>query len=328
MARTVSNTGILLPRDSVVARVPIVAQTAEGFGGANRTYKALNTLYEQLRGTLICDVNPGVILENGGRTSAYYRPGIMGGSDLSDEKAEAYLDVTTVGTAQVDVAITGGGTASWSGNMATKTRVQTSTDPVVEDDASSNDYMDVEVSINSGTVDVEAVLLGYQREKTALTAVGSGNAAYDDSEVVPLDLAAVVANGPHSVARELDAHHMARNLFGRGGQIVQSANMNWVASRGLWCAAPIPAAPGGGVTARFWVRGEDAGGDDITISSGGVSQSVACPTSEAWCGPFDLNIAAPTDDLLAPSWAIFNLAGTSVTDVFSWSGYWRAVSYG
>lgn len=314
MARTVDAT-YAPPRRQAIAVADVMSLDPGAKGGLLRVASALNTLYEQHRGSLIMDTSRAMIVDSGGRTDAYYRIRPMGKGGLADELLEVYFDLETTGAAQVDWSA--GGAASWSGTTA-RALVQTSTDPALTD---SGEYVDATVAVNSGTVSVYGISVGYQRAKAALTAVGAGSAGYSNG-IVPIDLLNVTDEAPLSVARLLDLHAIAAHLRDeRPGQIVASAYETARATT-IWCAATTPIRRSKSATARFYVRTDGAGTETITISGSGDSDSVTASAGEDWVGPLDVEVVCPDSVIEWPRWEVFEV-DVDGCDVYGISGWWR-----
>lgn len=211
------------PNVEVADQVPM-ATGVTAQRGRRPLARALNGLYEQRAGALLNDYDPRKILSTKGKVARWRGKNVFGVGGLSDRTARVYLYLTAVDSgdsdpnqAQVDVAVAGGGTASWnySADVSTITRVLLGT--VAWDDTLTHD--DITAEITSRGIDGQVAVSVYGVDLVPVREGAALPAGEYDNGVVPLDLDAYLGEWPVSTARLRDEHVLALDAYQRSGNV-------------------------------------------------------------------------------------------------------------
>lgn len=344
MARTVDSPPQLATVDAISA-TEISAEPVEA------ALVALNSCYEQSRGSILVDTAPDVageqimLAQSGIGTNPSppimrYRCRILGRGGLSSELVRAWLrvEVTPAGAGPYNAAIRiTDGTNSTTWQDLTGTVALGWVDAGTFALADSGEYADLEIEILF-FADVNIWVFGaavyYERAKTALDAVPIGALSYTN-DVVPLDLDYVTGERPLSAARLQNAHDLAIYLYEqRVGQIVTATYLGELEDTdpAFRFLQATPTSIGSNeITARFFAYlSEPAGLPATTVcrltistSYGTAGSLLVTPFVDQWVGPLDITIPAPDFDQALTE---FSVTGDNV-DVLSFCGWWRDVSY-
>jgi hypothetical protein len=305
MARDVDTT-LTLPVPQVQPGLPVASSYASG--GLNLMARAVNTLYEQYRGSIVQDWDPSGILTTTGQT-ARYKCKVLGNKGAgASETCEVYLRVRLIQSAAGACVITitqGANTATYTyvGDINPEAWVQ-ATDLTLDDDAST---VDITVAITTRTgmtlTSVRGVEIHYKRNLTALAA------GEYDSGFVPHEITQFAGEKP------LSTRHLAQltdNLVHlwehRVGQVATTAFA--VSAHNPSGGNDLPpiraqAAWDGVASVEVWVYLNSVGGGTITVT-----------------GPYD-SVTDSDGGTLAVGWNKFTLAARPAAAQQGRS-YWNA----
>lgn len=341
MGRDVDSTiYIPQPRTQAGSEIADVIGPVDGDTGLDKIFSALNTLYENMRGQVLCDYDPDGIIDTVGDI-ALYRTKTLGEGGLTDETVRvwAYLLLIPTGPGPWDFSLK----VTEKNSTNTFTYQDTSggsVGPTAAIDIGSiapedtSDFNDWEFEITVATSFTIATVIGlslyYEAPKSALTAVSSGE-SYANG-VVPLEISQAAGEKPNSTHRLMAAHQMAVDLFerrlGQIGSFWVKTHLDFDSSVGGTIITSV--IPPGVTVARFYMyaRTDGIAGvqfDTLTISAPelGVSAVQEFISSLKWYGPLDLALGGPFD---APWPVRFNVTGSD-TRVHSICGFFRQAAY-
>lgn len=333
MARTVDTT-YDQPEQTSLPNLEIADVDGQG-GGVQEVATALNTLYEQARGSWVDDFEPSGLLSGTG-TSLLYRCRTWGGQTSILARVYAYVETALGGSCTVRAQ------SSTAGDSTT-VAVPGSTGPQwvdvgTLDMATTAEYEQLEIDLSavSGTVALYGVSV-YAERGSATLADATDDFAYSDG-FVPLDVAEYGGERSLTATKTRHLHENARTIWEQ--RHPQVAATYWVGALSdvqIGFLVPEPAHHRSSQTAtlrchvRYRWTGSSAGVDlgTITLGAGGVSSSaVVSSGGTATWGTLDLSIDIPSDATPQPTLLQARLAVSGDVEVTAISGWWRDLSYG
>lgn len=306
------------------------AQADKQGSGMLRILKDQNTLYEQLRGPLLAD---GLVAMTATVPILQYRVRIPGnGGGLVSEPCLVFVNGTVPVGGSLEVDVTSSiETKSNAFNIPSTDAWEGLGPTIAIRDDQEFETLDVEVTAISGAgAQLNAIMIGYERARSALTAnvYDSGYVAHTTSD--PLSRA---AHGAHVSARRLHVmHDDARFLYEqRVGSVIQRGffaphNIDLDGNFPLIFAA---FAPFGVTQARFYIRHSQngaAGAQSFNIAAiNGIGETLddhdvgtPLPVSATWTSAIDLNAQHGLN--------VFAITGSRAR-FHTISGWWKDRSY-
>lgn len=337
MARTIDAT-ITPPTRTTVARTEIADANGRGSGWA-AVHTAINSAYEQHRGSGIADADPLGLMTSNADTLRYKIP--IQGESSSDEQYEVWIygKITTAGSATVQAAATN------SGDSGTVAVTSTTSDwwqlSTFDVSAGGSDHETIEITVTgtpTATIRIDAVAGFYARNRSsALPAVSSGSDAYPDG-YVPHDLDASAGERVLTATRVRTTHENLRALYLRPWSLIASSNARsgWTNTTRTWRAEVPPQIVARTVTARVYVYVvwtgvsgvTDKGELTLTSLQTGDTASLVSITASGWYGAFDVDVSAPAEGVVRPRYRAFTLEANDHVSVYSVCGWWSGLSYG
>lgn len=328
MSRTVLSTYVQPGRDTH-------PHTEVGDPAWQALAEAANTLWEHLRGTLVCEWDPGGVLTSTSQT-AWYRLrtwGLTGTTYL----ARVYVHRTiSFGSGTVRVDSTGAAdfvSASLGSGSATGW-VDVGT---LSLDAST-EYETVEVQLSAASnCTVEGIVIIPERALSVLAAA-SGGFAYDDG-FTPLEVTDYGGEMPLTASKGRILSDCLRALWEtRLSQVCATAYaVTPLASAVVGFGALKPHHLRSGLTGtlrchvRYRWTGSGVGYEPGTVSlagGGGSGFILATSGGTATWGTIDLDIALPSQETPQPQIAEMTLSVTGDLELHAISAYWRDLTYG
>lgn len=298
---------------------------------------AVNTLYEQARGTLVADYHPTGLLTTTTGDARYrvYLPGEVGDGTLS-LRVYVYYTTGVSASGTVRVATVNAGASSTAAVTSSSAGWITAT---VDADA-SNEYEEIVVDWSAATN--APVILGVSafalRTRTAL-ADAADDFAYAADGFVPLELEEYGGDEPLTATKARIVHDNLRLIWERGGQAIATSYVDSpIADATVYADLALPQHIREGQTAtlRVWVNytwtGSGAGVDfgNFAVAAGnssslGITSSGGTAT---WYAARDLTIDLPSDASQYPDSVRFSLSCSGDIEINQISAYWRDLTYG
>lgn len=337
MARSVDST-LVLPTRSTTARMEIADHTGRG-SGWHELMSAVNTLLEQYRGSLVCDVDPAGVYTQYSQSHPYRVP--VPGELSSGESVDVWVYGRADRVGQVTIRASSIGTGDLTSLLINDTTLQWRFAGSFEIGTSGSDYDSITVGWDGGMVtahpEIYAICIFFSRARTVLPAVGSGDLAYPEGSV-PHDLVSAAGERVLTATRGRQPHDNLRLLYARAWPFVASSHTRspWSDDRLWWRAEVPPQIEPRDITARLYAYVTYTGnGTGLQIGSlnfsasghgavgGGVSSSFT-----GWLGPFDISVRAPAEGIVRPRLGLMGLSANEYLQVRAISGWWSGLTYG